>query len=211
MVAGLAEFKAGLAKAEARQLNQAVSFPMDPIAPMPGGAPPFALPAAGPAPLYFPATLQELAHATRGQLAALLEFYNVAPMPPEAPGSHAHAAATEQAALREGANRLGTHLGVAMAGSRDRVTQLLAVRALNASAHVQEHILEPPRSKFPPFFLPEEAAVAFPATAADFHRMGLADAQALGGLYGLPARHGANELSARLRDIAHHIGYRFYT
>lgn len=209
---GLAELKAGQAATHAKMLNQAVLLPGDPISAIPSSEAPYLLPTAGPNPLDFPATLARLALTNRVQLTPLLAFYHLAPIPLPGHGAaaeHGHADA-ELAAMRVGQSRLGTHLGIAMGASRERMSQLREVRAFNASAHVHEHALEPQRGAFLPFFLPEEAGIASPATAADFHRMSLVDARALSDFYGLRQRHGETELNLRLRDIARHIGYRFF-
>ena len=212
--AGLAELKAGQAATHAKMLNQAVSLPGDPISAIPSSEAPYWLPNAGPNPLVFPATLEQLALASRAQVAPLLAFYHLAPMHPLGHGAAAEHPDgpddAEMVALRAGQSRLGSHLGIAMGTSRERLSQLREVRAFNASAHVHEHELEPQRGAFPPFFLPREAGVASPVTAAEFHRMSLADARALSDFYGLRRHHGETELNSRLRDIARHIGYRFF-
>ena len=200
---GLADLKTGLAELRAKQLNRTVNLPDDPIEPLRGHAAPHLLPAAVlPHPLYFPPTLQALAVATHLQLEALLNFYGLAAMLAAGPGGHA-------AEVRSAVHRLGTFLGVAMAGSRERTEQLQLVRASNLSAHIHEHVLHPPRGAFPPFFLPAEADIVFPETAGAFQITSLAEAQALSSFYGLAAHHGAHELRSRLGDIARHIGYRW--
>lgn len=146
---------------------------------------------------------------TRVQLDALLAFYDLAALPPLAAAHGAGAGAHEETVLHAGVNRLGTFLGISMAGSRERIAQLQAVRAINTSAHIQEHELVPPRGAFPPFFLPNEAGIDyFPEKVAGFHHLNLIQLQSLAKFYGLPQR-GAGALDVRLSDLARHIGFRF--
>lgn len=181
----------------------------DTLMPLPGPAAPYAHP------LGFPATVDEFGDLTRESANLLLTFYALAVIPAPVP-AHGHGAAAAAAAAAStaerlsGLKRLGKHIGLQMGDSLICELERGIARAFNGSAQSLGHALKPLRGSAPPFHLPAEVDLMFPATDGAFRNLTLDQAKALCVFYGIQPGGPQHvfELDALRGIVAEFIGFR---